>query len=274
MDTYAISRIVELERAVNKLKIAATLVTPTTYTIEWIRDQLEADASFAAWIVTMLETDPAFYTWIVSSLEADTSFAAWIVTMLESDAGFYTWFRDALNVDSTFIESLITSFEGDLGFNNWVLSTATYSTESFITLTRTATQTFTGGVQTNIVWQSVLRNSNNGTNFQNPFAYTPPAANIVIPQSGYYAISFSGYGDVVSTKRFFLAVNGQPFVINVNDNQASSRYMYFNIVNYFDTGDTIAISLTASVTTILAVNAEKGTQQSPILHIVRVNAAG
>ena len=246
MDYHVVQRIVELQRAIEKLKVAMALTKTSVYTIEWIRDQLEAD--------------PTFYAWIVSSLQTDVA--------------FYNWFRDALEVDASFISSLITSFEGDLGFTNWVKSVATYSSESFITLTRTATQTFTGGVQTNFTWQSVLFNSNNGTQFQTPFVYTPPSANIVIPQSGYYTIAFSGVNDVVSTKRFFLAVNGNPFVVNTNDNQASSARMYFNITNFFDVGDTIALSMTSSVTVVMQVNALNGTSQSPILHIVRVNAAG
>jgi hypothetical protein len=246
MEQYAFRRISELERAINKLKISAALVSPSSYTIEWIRDNLEADASFYSWIVTALETDVAFYN----------------------------WFRDALEADASFISSLISSFEGDLGFNNWILTTATYSSESFITLTRTTTQTFTGGAVVTMQWQSVLRNSDNGTQFQSPFDFTPPNTTITIPQSGYYNISFSGYADVVSTKRFFLIVNGVVSVLNTNDNQASSRYLFFNITNYFDTGDTFAINLQSSVTIILSVTAEKAQQQSPILHVVRVNAAG
>ena len=246
MNSYAIQRIIDLERAVEKLKVAQALNSPTTYTIEWIRDNLEADASFYSWIVTSLEADASFYAWFVNALEADASF----------------------------ISSLITSFEGDLGFNNWITNTATYSSESFITLTRTTTQTFTGGAVVTMQWQSVLRNSNNGTQFQSPFVFTPPNTTITIPQSGYYNISFSGYADVVSTKRFFLIVNGVVSVLNTNDNQASSRYLFFNITNYFDTGDTFAINLQSSVTIILSVTAEKAQQQSPILQIVRVNAAG
>jgi hypothetical protein len=246
MEQYAFRRIYDLERAINKLKISAALVSPSSYTIEWIRDNLEADASFYSWIVTSLETDVAFYN----------------------------WFRDALEADASFISSLVNSFSLDLAANNWVINTATYSSESFITLTRTATQTFTGGVQTNFTWQSVLFNSDNGTQFQTPFAYTPPSSNIVIPQSGYYTIAFSGVNDVASTKRFFLAVNGNPFVINTNDNQASSARMYFNITNFFDVGDTISLSMTSSATVVTQVNARNGTNQSPILHVVRVNAAG
>jgi hypothetical protein len=246
MDSYTIKRIADLERAIARLKEAAALTKTSEYTIDWIRDNLEADASF--------------YAWIVTSLEADVS--------------FYNWFRDALEADASFISSLVNSFSLDLAANNWVINTATYSSESFITLTRTATQTFTGGVQTNITWQSVLFNSDNGTQFQTPFAYTPPSANIVIPQSGYYTIAFSGVNDVASTKRFFLAVNGNPFVINTNDNQASSTRMYFNITNFFDVGDTISLSMTSSATVVTQVNARNGTNQSPILHVVRVNAAG
>lgn len=246
MDSYTIKRISDLERAIARLKEAAALTKTSEYTIAWIRDNLEADASFYAWIVTSLEADASFYSWFVTALESDASF----------------------------ISSLISSFEGDLGFNNWILTTATYSSETFITLRRTATDTFTAGVRKLLTWQSVVRLSDNGTQFQTPFAYTPPSANIVIPQSGYYTIAFSGYSDVNSTKQFFLSVNGNPNVINTNDNQAASRFLYFNITNYFDTGDTIALSLTASVNITLAVNAEKGSNQSPFLQVVRVNAAG
>jgi hypothetical protein len=288
MNSYAIQRIIDLERAVEKLKVSQALNSSTTYTIDWIRDQLEADPSFYAWITTSLESDASFYSWLVTSLESDASFYAWfvgaletdvsfyswIVTSLQSDVAFYNWFRDALEADASFISSLVTSFTGNLAFNNWITNTATYSSESFITLRRTATQTFTGGVQTNITWQAITRNSDNGTQFQTAFVFTPPSATITIPQSGYYTISFSGYVDVASTKRFFLIVNGNAAVINTNDTQASSRYMYFSITNYFDTGDTFAIGLIASVTVIMSVTAEKSTQQSPILHVVRVNAAG
>jgi hypothetical protein len=246
MDSYTIKRIADLERAIARLKEAAALTKTSEYTIDWIRDNLEADASF--------------YAWIVTSLEADVS--------------FYNWFRDALEADASFISSLVNSFSLDLAANNWVINTATYSSESFITLTRTATQTFTGGVQTNITWQAVTRNSNNGTQFQTPFVFTPPSPTITIPQSGYYTIAFTGVADVVSTKRFFLSVNGNPFVINTNDNQASSARMYSLITNYFDTGDTFQLSMTSSATVIMQVNAENGTNQSPILHVVRVNAAG
>jgi hypothetical protein len=246
MDNYVVQRIVELQRAIEKLKVSIALTKPSEYTIDWIRDNLEADASF--------------YAWIVTSLEADVS--------------FYNWFRDALEADASFISSLVTSFTGNLSFTNWITNTATYSSESFITLTRTATQTFTGSVQTNITWQAITRNSNNGTQFQTPFVFTPPSATITIPQSGYYTIAFTGVADVVSTKRFFLAVNGNPFVINTNDNQASSARMYSLITNYFDTGDTFQLSMTSSATVIMQVNAEKATNQSPILHVVRVNAAG
>ena len=246
MDYHVVQRIVELQRAIEKLKVAMALTKTSVYTMDYIRDQLEAD--------------PTFYAWIVSSLQTDVA--------------FYNWFRDALEVDASFISSLISSFEGDLGFNNWIINTATYSSETFITLRRTATDTFTAGVRKLLTWQSVVRLSDNGTQFQTPFAYTPPSANIVIPQSGYYTIAFSGYSDVNSTKQFFLSVNGNPNVINTNDNQTASRFLYFNITNYFDTGDTIALSLTASVNIILAVNAEKGSNQSPFLQVVRVNAAG
>jgi hypothetical protein len=288
MNSYAIQRIIDLERAVEKLKVSQALNSSTTYTIDWIRDQLEADPSFYAWITTSLESDASFYSWLVTSLESDASFYAWfvgaletdvsfyswIVTSLQSDVAFYNWFRDALEADATFISSLVTSFTSNLAFTNWITNTATYSSESFITLRRTATDTFTAGVRKAFTWQSIVRQSNNGTQFQTPFVYTPPSASIVIPQSGYYTIAFSGYSDVNSTKQFFLSVNGNPNVINTNDNQAASRFLYFNITNYFDIGDTIILSLTASVNIVLAVNAEKGSNQSPFLQIVRVNAAG
>ena len=246
MDSYTIKRISDLERAIARLKEAAALTKTSEYTIAWIRDNLEADASFYAWIVTSLEADASFYSWFVTALESDASF----------------------------ISSLISSFEGDLGFNNWITNKATYSSESFITLTRTTTQTFGAGVVTAIQWQAVLRNSDNGTQFQLPFDFPAVSTTLTIPQSGYYTIAFSGYADVVSTKRFFLVVNGVVSVLNTNDNQASSRYLFFNITNYFDTGDTFAINLQSSVTIILSVTAEKAQQQSPILHVVRVNAAG
>ena len=303
MSNYAIQRISDMERAIEKLKISAALVSPSSYTIDWIRDQLEADPTFYAWIVsslqadvtfynwfrdaleadptfytwivTTLKADPTFYTWIVTTLEADPTFYAWIVTTLEADTAFYTWFRTALNADATFISNLITSFQGNTGFTNWVKSTATYSKESFLTLTRTATQTFTGAVNTNFTWQSVIRNSNSSAQFQTPFVTSGlPSANITIPQAGYYTITFSGVVDVTSTKRFFLSVNGNTLVINTNDNQASSTRMYSSLTNYFATGDVLSFSMTPSVTAVVAVNAENGTNQSPILHIVKVNAAG
>lgn len=274
MDNYAVRRITELQRAVETLRVSVALIKPSTYTIDWIRDQLEADASFSAWIINMLETTPSFYTWIVSALESDASFSAWIVNMLQTNTGFYTWFRNALNADSTFISSLITSFESNLGFNNWLLSTATYSTESFLTLTRTATLSLTGGVVTNITWQTMTRTSNNGTIFQNPFSITLPTATITIPQSGYYLYSFIAFSDVAATKRFFITVNGNTTSLNVNDTQASSRYLYFNAMQYFNTGDTIAIGINPSVTIILSVTGENLTQQSPWFHISKVNAAG
>jgi hypothetical protein len=274
MNSYAIQRIIDLERAVAKLKVSQSLNSSTIYTIEWIRDNLEADAFFYAWIVTSLESDASFYAWFVGALETDASFYSWIVSSLQADVAFYNWFRDALEVDATFISSLVNSFSTSLAANNWIINTATYSAESFITLTRTATQTFTGGVQTNITWQAITRNSNNGTQFQAPFVFTPPSATITIPQSGYYTIAFAGVANVASTKRFYLAVNGNPFVINTNDNQASSARMYSLITNYFDTGDTFQLSMQSSATVIMQVNAEKDTSQSPILHVVRVNAAG
>lgn len=274
MEQYAFRRISEMERAINRLKISVALINPSTYTIEWIRDQLEADPSFSSWIITMLETDPAFYAWIVSALEADVSFATWIVTMLQSNVSFYNWIRDTLKLDSSFISSLITSFEGNLGFNNWVLSTATYSTESFLTLTRTATLSLTGGVVTNITWQSVTRNSNNGTNFQNPFSITVPTATITMPQSGYYHYSFIAFSDVAATKRFFMTVNGNTTSLNTNDTQASSRYLYFNAMQYFNTGDTLSIGINPSVNIVLSVTGENLTQQSPWFHIAKINAAG
>ena len=302
MSNYAIQRISDMERAIEKLKISAALVSPSSYTIDWIRDQLEADPTFYAWIVsslqadvtfynwfrdaleadptfytwivTTLKADPTFYTWIVTTLEADPTFYAWIVTTLEADTAFYTWFRTALNADATFISNLITSFQGNTGFTNWVKSTATYSKESFLTLTRTATQTFTGGVQTNFTWQSVIRNSNSSAQFQTPFVYTPPSTTITIPQSGYYTVSLSAFSDVASTKRIFLAVNGNATVINVNDTQASSRYIYATFTKYLTTGDTIVLSMQTSVTIIVPVTAENTVQESPILHIVKVNAAG
>lgn len=275
MDNYVVQRIVNLQRAIDKLKVSMALTATYTFTIDFIRDQLEQDPTFYAWIVESLESDASFYAWFVSALEGDASFYSWLVTALEADTAFYTWFRTALNADATFISNLITSFQGNTGFTNWVKSTATYSKESFLTLTRTATQTFTGGVQTNFTWQSVIRNSNSSAQFQTPFVTSGlPSANITIPQAGYYTITFSGVVDVTSTKRFFLAVNGNALVINTNDNQASSTRMYSSMTNYFATGDVIVLSMTASVTVVLAVNAENGASQSPILHIVKVNAAG
>jgi hypothetical protein len=246
MDNYLVQRIVDMQRAIDKLKVSMALTVTTTYTMDYIRDQLEAD--------------PTFYAWIVSSLQ--------------SDVAFYNWFRDALEVDATFISSLVTSFTSNLAFTNWITNTATYSSESFITLTRTATQSFTANVAQNFTWQSVIRNSNNGTQFQTPFSYSPPNANITIPQSGYYNISVSGALSVSGTKYFYMAVNGSSFVINTYDNQLGTGRFYFAITNYFDTGDIFNLSMQSSVTANLAVNAEKTSNQSPILHVVRINAAG
>lgn len=316
MDNYAINRIVDLERAVNKLKISAALVTPTTYTIDWIRDQLEADASFSAWIITMLETNASFYNWIVSSLEADTNFYTWIVTTLKADAtfyswivtsleadtsfytwlinkieadtafytwlvnkleadtAFYTWFRNALNADATFISALITSFQGDTGFTSWVRSTATYSKESFITLNRSATLSLPLNTITVVTWQqNAVRRSNTNTTFQTDFIYSGPSTNITIPQNGYYNVSFSGATDVATTQRYVLQVGGVNMVSAYNG--LSAALWSFSTTQYFTTNQVISLALTAvSAAAVLQVNTEWGLNQSPYLHIVKVNAAG
>lgn len=246
MDNYVVQRVVELQRAIEKLKVSMALTKTSVYTMDYIRDQLEAD--------------PTFYAWIVSSLQ--------------SDVAFYNWFRDALEVDASFISSLVNSFSLDLAANNWVRNTATYSTESFITLTRTTTQSFAAGVLTNIQWQAVTRNSNSSAQFQTPFSFPGVSPNVVIPQSGYYNISLSGSVDVVSTKRIFLAINGNAFVINVNDNQPSSARLYASMTAYLNTGDVILLQIIFNVAVVMSVVAENATNQSPILHIVKINAAG
>ena len=204
MDNYLVQRIVELQRAIEKLKVSMALTKTSEYTIEWIRDNLETD----------------------------------------------------------------------IDFTNWVTSVATYSSESFITLTRITTQSFAASVLTNIQWQAVTRNSNSSAQFQTPFSFPGVSPNIVIPQSGYYNISLSGTVNVVSTKRIFLAINGNTFVINVNDNQASSAFFYASMTTYLNTGDVILLQIIFNVAVVMSVVAENTTNQSPILHIVKVNAAG
>ena len=245
MNNYAIQRITDLERAVNKLKISIALVSPSSYTIEWIRDNLEADASFYAWIVTSLETDVAFYNWFVTALESDASF----------------------------ISSLVNSFSLDSAANNWVLNTATYSSESFITLRRTANLALTGGAAIIITWQSVTRNSTPASQFQTPFPFTAPSTIISIPQSGYYTISLNYNSTVQHTVRVILYVGGTSVLDMSVDNTLNLRHGA-TITRYFTLGDDVQVGLIPSVTTTMTVVASGSTSESPFLNIVKVNAAG
>ena len=245
MDNYVVQRIVELQRAIEKLKVSMALTKTSEYTIEWIRDNLEADASFYAWIVTSLETDVAFYN----------------------------WFRDALEADASFISSLVNSFSLDSAANNWVINTATYSSESYLTLTRTTNQAFTGGAVTTITWQAVTRNSTPASQFQTPFPFTAPSTSIDIPQSGYYTISLNYTSTVQHTVRVILYVGGTSVSDWAVDGALNARHGA-TITRYFTSGDTVQVGLIPSVTTTMTVVASGSTSESPILHIVKVNAAG
>ena len=245
MDNYVVQRIVELQRAIEKLKVSMALTKTSEYTIEWIRDNLEADASFYAWIVTSLETD----------------------------VSFYNWFRDALEADASFISSLVNSFSLDLAANNWVINTATYSSESYLTLTRTTNLALTSGVGTTITWQSVTRNSTPASQFQTPFPFTAPSTIISIPQSGYYTISLNYTSTVAHTARAVLYVGGTN-VLDMSVDGISNPRHGATITRYFTLGDDVQVALVPSVNTTMTVVASGSTSESPILHIVQVNAAG
>jgi hypothetical protein len=233
MDSYTIKRISDLERAIARLKEAAALTKTSEYTIAWIRDNLETDASF--------------YAWIVTSIEADTA--------------FYTWFRTALNADATFISSLITSFEGVAGFTSWVQSTAA-TTPYYITVRRTATLALPNNTNTIVPWQASNRNSN--------FSFTPTSNTVAIPSTGYYNISFSGITDIQTSQRYILYVGGVGVLSGYN--QALVTNWSFSTTNYYTAGQNVQLGLTSiNGAAVLQVNAESAANQSPILHIVKVS---
>lgn len=130
-----------------------------------------------------------------------------------------------------------------------------------LTLTRTAVQAITTA-GTTIVWQSEIRG----------YQITWSGTDITIPADGWYLVSLSlqtsaNLNDLLVT----IGVNGGNTVQLSSIGDVDRNRIGISNTRYYNENDVLRIALTPSANVNVLAQAEGGTGESPILHIVQLS---